>query len=184
MFKLESRRVILRDMQLSDEAAFVELTQDEKYQRFYSEEDCRAEKYRQLTQLFIEQAQAQPRIAYQLAIEDKLTGNFIGTVCLRLESDQQASIGCGMSRRYQGTGLMQEAASLLVDYGFNQLGVHRMYAETISENRAAIRLCKYLGMVEEGRFHQHRFFKNQWWDTLVLAIRSNDWQQRSTVILR
>ncbi|WP_410487559.1 GNAT family N-acetyltransferase [Aeromonas caviae] len=49
MFKLETKRLILRDMRLSDENAFVAMSQDNKYQRFYSESDCDSDKYRQLT---------------------------------------------------------------------------------------------------------------------------------------
>ncbi len=39
MFILETERLRLRDMRLDDEAAFVAITQDERYQCFYSEED-------------------------------------------------------------------------------------------------------------------------------------------------
>ncbi|MGF1909428.1 GNAT family N-acetyltransferase [Vibrio kasasachensis] len=176
MFKIETKHLILRDMQMEDQTAFVELSQDAKYQRFYSEEDCDAEKYRHLTQLFIHQANEKPRRNYQLAIEHKVTEKFIGTVCLRLENDKQASIGCGLSRAYQGRGLIFEAARALADYGFMDLGVHRMYAETISKNRPAIRLCESLGMKQEGYFCQHRYFKNKWWDTVVLAVLRDNWR--------
>lgn len=175
MFKFETKHLILRDMQPSDEPAFVAISQESKYQRFYSESDCDPDKYRQLTRLFIEQASEHPRTAYQLAIEYKATGEFIGTVCLRLEPDNQASMGCGMARKYQGHGLIHEAVYALMNFGFHKLRVHRIYAETISQNRAAIRLCNALGMKQEGLFREHRFFKEQWWDTVVLAALQNEW---------
>ncbi|ATL91739.1 GNAT family N-acetyltransferase [Aeromonas sp. CU5] len=177
MFQLETTHLILRDMQPADEATFVAISQESKYQRFYSESDCDPDKYRQLTRLFIEQASEQPRTAYQLAIEYKATGEFIGTVCLRLEANNQASMGCGMAREYQGHGLIHEAAYALMNLGFRELGVHRIYAEIISQNRAAIRLCKALGMRQEGYFREHRFFKDQWWDTVVLAVLLSEWKQ-------
>lgn len=175
MFKLETPRLILRDMQPSDEEAFVAISQDGKYQRFYSEANCDPDKYRQLTRLFIEQAGEQPRTSYQLAIEYKATEEFIGTVCLRLEADNQASMGCGMARAYQGHGLIREAAGALIKFGFCKLNVHRIYAETISHNRAAISLCRTLGMRQEGIFREHRFFKERWWDTVVLAVLRSEW---------
>ncbi|HAS3373714.1 TPA: GNAT family N-acetyltransferase [Vibrio cholerae] len=175
MFKLETEHLILRDMRLSDENAFVAISQDNKYQRFYSESDCDSNKYRQLTKLFVEQIQEVPRKSYQLAIESKLTGEFIGTVCLRLEPDNQASMGCGIERKSQGQGLIEEAVKELANFGFNELGIHRIYAETISKNLAAIKLCKSLGMRQEGYFREHRFFKGQWWDTVVLAILRSEW---------
>lgn len=175
MFKIETKHLFLRDMTPDDEMAFVAISQDEKYQRFYDESDCHPDKYRQLTKLFIEQALESPRTSFQLAIELKETGEFIGTVCLRLEPNQQASIGCGLSRKHHGRGLIQEAAYALANFGFSQLNIHRIYAETISENRAAIKLCLSLGMRKEAYFKEHRFFKGKWWDTTVLAILQREW---------
>jgi ribosomal-protein-alanine N-acetyltransferase len=177
MFSIETENLILRDMRPEDESALINLTQDVKYQRFYSEEDSSPEKYRELTKLFIQQAQEVPRTAYQLAIELKKSGAFIGTVCLRLESDQQASMGCGLARQYQGRQLMQEAAIALTNFGFNELKVHRIYAETMSANLAAISLCQQLGMRQEALFKKNRYFKARWWDTVVLAILRSEWCQ-------
>ncbi|MEZ8297465.1 GNAT family protein [Vibrio splendidus] len=177
MFKLETDRLILRDMRLEDECAFVAMSQDAKYQRFYDESDCEPNKYRELTQLFVEQASEVPRQSYQLAVENKDSGKFIGTVCLRLEGDKQASMGCAFSRETQGKGLSIEASEALADFGFSELGIHRIYAETISKNLAAIKLCKSLGMKQEACFKDHRFFKGQWWDTVVLAALRSDWKK-------
>ncbi|MFM4749569.1 GNAT family N-acetyltransferase [Aeromonas veronii] len=96
-----------------------------------------------------------------MVIEYKANRGFIGTVYLRLEADNQASMGCGMAREYQRNGLIHEAAHALMNLGFRELGVHQIYAETISQNRPAIRLCKALGMRQEAHFHEHRFFKDQ-----------------------
>jgi RimJ/RimL family protein N-acetyltransferase len=110
MFKLETDRLILRDMSIEDECAFVAISQDAKYQRFYDGSDCEPNKYRELTQLFVAQALEVPRQSYQLAVESKDSGKFIGTVCLRLERDKQASMGCALSRETQGKGLSIEAS--------------------------------------------------------------------------
>lgn len=161
-------------MRLDDENDFVNISQDEKYQRFYDEADCDLNKYKELTRLFVQQAREKPRTAYQLAIEYKQTGNLVGTVCLRLESNHQASMGCGLSRLYQGQNLIQEAVVALANYGFEHLNVHRIYAETISENKPAIRLCKQVGMRKEAVFKEHRYFKGRWWDTVVLAMLQSE----------
>ncbi|MBG0761939.1 GNAT family N-acetyltransferase, partial [Vibrio cidicii] len=52
MFKIETKRLIIRDMTPNDEDAFVAMSQDTKYQRFYDESDCDPNKYRELTSLF------------------------------------------------------------------------------------------------------------------------------------
>jgi len=40
VFKIESERLIIRDMKIEDEVSFVAISQDAKYQRFYDEQDC------------------------------------------------------------------------------------------------------------------------------------------------
>lgn len=177
MFKIETQRLIIRDMTLADEDAFVSMSQDPKYQRFYDESDCNPDKYRQLTRLFVAQISETPRLSYQLAVESKVSGKFIGTVCLRLEPNNQASMGCAFSREAQGSSLSLEASESLLNFGFSKLGIHRVYAETISKNLPAIKLCKSLGMRQEAHFREHRFFKLKWWDTVVLAVLRSEWAQ-------
>lgn len=98
-FFIETPRLILRDFMADDLAAYTALSQNEKYQRFYSEVDCSISKTTQLVGIFIEQAAETPRSKFQLAIIDKTSQQLIGTAGLRIETDQQASIGCGIARQ-------------------------------------------------------------------------------------
>lgn len=173
-FQLETDHLILRDFCPKDTEHYVKQCQDPKYQRFYNQQDCSERKSKQLVELFISQAQQTPRQQYHLAITDKLTGDYLGIAGLRLEEEQQASIGCGLVRGKQGKGASEEAMNALLKFGFDKLGVHRAYAETLSENRAAIRLCRRLGMRIEAKLLENRYFKGRWWDTTILAILANE----------
>ena len=179
MLKIGTKRLILRDMILSDENPFVAMSQERDYQEYYSEQDCQPELYEKLTRQFVAQANQLPRQSYQLAVECRATSQMIGVVCLRLESEDQASFGCGLATNRWGEGLMREAARALLNYGFEHLKIHRIYAETISENRPAIKLCNSLKMRKEAHFFQHRFFKEKWWDTVVYAILDNEWFEKN-----
>lgn len=172
MLSIVTENLVLRDFQQADVAAYQAFTSEQKYQRFYSEEDCAPGKAEFLVKLFADSAHEQPRKMYQLAITLKDSGELIGTLGIRLENHRQASMGAGVARAFHGKGYAQEAGRAMLNYAFDELNVHRIYAETIGKNRAAIMLCQQLGMAEEGRFKEHRFFKNQWWDTVVMAIRN------------
>lgn len=174
---IETNRLLLRNFAAEDADAYCSLTSEPKYQRFYSEEDCSEEKSRRLVEMFVAQSLEQQRTKYQMAVVLKETGVFIGTAGLRIEADEQASMGCGVGREYQSAGYAKEAMAALLKYGFEEHNLHRVYAETISENIPAIKLCQLLGMREEGRFIESRFFKGQWWDTVVLAMLCSEWQQ-------
>jgi len=173
-FIIETERLILRDFTPHDYDAYIAQCQDPKYQRFYNEEDCTQVKSQQLVDLFIQQATEAPRKQYHLAITCKTTGAYMGIAGLRLENDNQASVGCGLARCYQSASVAEEAMNALIGYGFKQLDIHRVYAETISANKAAIRLCQRVGMRVEAEFIENRFFKNQWWNTTVLAMLESE----------
>jgi RimJ/RimL family protein N-acetyltransferase len=56
--------------------------------------------------------------------------------------------------------------------------VHRIYVETVSENKAAIRLCNLLGMRIEAQFVESRYFQGRRWGTPVLALLKDEWRAR------
>jgi len=175
-FKLETKRLLLRDFSSEDIDSYLAMTSDEKYQRFYSHEDCSSAKSRKLVDEFVKQVSEQPRTKYQLAITLKDSQQFIGTCGLRIEADQQASMGCGIARDYQTYGYAHEAMRALVDYGFEQHQIHRIYTETIESNKPAVDLCVKFGMRVEATFIQNRYFKQKWWNTVVLAMLRSEWQ--------
>jgi len=174
-FQLETKRLILRDFKQEDQTAFQAFTSDKKYQQFYSEEDCLPDKALSLVEQFVSESKLTSRQNYNLAIIDKDSLRLIGVCGLRIQADLQASIGCGLNRHYHAAGLAQEAIECLFDFAFNRLKLHRLYAETISKNKAAIKLCQSVGMREEALFIENRYFKQTWWNTSVLAILKSEW---------
>jgi hypothetical protein len=46
VFKIETKRLFLRDMILNDVKSFVAISQERDYQAYYSEQDCQPELYK------------------------------------------------------------------------------------------------------------------------------------------
>lgn len=174
MLKIETSNLVLRDFSVSDREAYRNLRNDDKFKRFYADEDVSFGKSDFLLDMFISQSAEQPRTKYQFAIESR-DGDLIGSCGIRLESNRQASVGCELGRRWQANGYALEAASAVIDFGFERCGVHRIYAETISENKAALRLCGMLGMRVEAELLENRYFQSRWWNTTVLALLEQEW---------
>lgn len=173
MFLIRTERLILRDFISSDLISFSALRQDDKFLRFYNEEDSADSKAGQLLTRFIQQTAESPRMNYQLAIVLN-TGELIGTCGIRAgKISGEYSIGCELGRLWHGKGFAQEAGKAIIDFGLSQLGAHKVYAETVSENKAAIRLCRQLGMKIEEECKEDRYFKGRKWGTTVLALYQN-----------
>ncbi|QDQ82204.1 GNAT family N-acetyltransferase [Paraburkholderia megapolitana] len=175
MISIPANGILLRDFRRDDLSQYQILRSDPKFQRFYSEEDSAPDKAKELLRMFISQRDEAPRTKYQLAVVSD-SGDLMGSCGIRIESPGHASIGCELGRRWHGTGAARYAVDALLEFGFLELAVQRIFAETISENKAAIRLCKTVGMRVESEHVNDRHFKGREWTTTVLAISRNEWQ--------
>jgi ribosomal-protein-alanine N-acetyltransferase len=167
---LLTENLVLRDFTAQDLPAYRALRSDAKFQRFSSEEESTDAKAAELLQLFIAQARAKPRLKYQLAITLK-DGTLIGSCGARVEREGAASFGIEMGRPWHGSGFAREAAAALLHFAFETLPVHEVYAETIPENLAAVRLCRLLGFRQVEERIAARTFKGRSWTTAIYAIR-------------
>ncbi|WP_321846929.1 GNAT family N-acetyltransferase [Paraburkholderia bannensis] len=179
MISLASKEILLRDFRWNDLLQYQTLRSDPKLQRFYSEEDSAPEKAKELLGMFISQSRETPRTKYQLAIVAG-SGDLMGSCGIRIESLGHASIGCELGRQWHGTGAARFATNALLEFGFVELGIQRIIAETISENKAAIKLCKSVGMKIESECINDRRFKGRTWTTTILAISRDEWRINHT----
>lgn len=171
--RIELPNLILRDFHLADLGQYRRLRNDPKMHRFYSEDDSSEFRAGELLDMFIRQASHVPRTKFQFALESD--GQLVGTCGIRLEAPGEASIGCEIGRQWQASGLARKAAHAILDFGFGKLCVERIYAETISENRAAIKLCNDVGMTLSAKRIADRTFKGRTWDTTVMSISRKSW---------
>lgn len=115
-----------------------------------------------------------------LAVELRETGTVIGEVLLKWASDtdRQGELGYALNAAYHGRGLAAEAAEAMLELGFDGLGLHRIVAVIVDGNDASVQLATRLGMRQEAHFVHAAFFKGEWIDDLVFALREDDWRAR------
>lgn len=115
----------------------------------------------------------------QPAIRDR-SGHLIGTMYFHLTSvdDRTAEIGWLLSPRERGKGYATDAARTLLGLAFDEIGLHRVYAELDPRNTASIALCERLGMRHETHIVEHMWLKGEWTDTGGYAILEREWAAR------
>ncbi|GAB3833192.1 GNAT family N-acetyltransferase [Kribbella italica] len=113
-----------------------------------------------------------------LAVVLRETGTVIGEVLLKWASDtdRQGELGYALNAAYHGRGLAAEAAGAMLELGFEDLGLHRIVAVIVDGNDASVQLATRLGMRQEAHFVHAAFFKGEWIDDLVFALREDDWR--------
>ena len=68
----------------------------------------------------------------------------------------RAEIGYGLyADEYKRQGLMTEALKPILDYGFNQMNLHRIEAFAAPANTGSIRLLTNFGFLKEGLLREH-----------------------------
>jgi len=82
-------------------------------------------------------------------------------------------------KAYWGKGYGTEAVRLLLRYGFEELNLHRIYAEVWSFNERSLRTCLKLGFREEGRRREAVFKNGVYYDEVVFGLLKKEWLKLS-----
>lgn len=174
---IKTERLVLRDFKQTDLPAYQALCSHPDFQQFYSEEDAAPEKVKPLLNMFIGWSNEQPRNKFQLAIELP-SETLIGSCGVRVTSveEKQGTFGCELSQAHWGKGYALEASRAVINFGFSDLDLHRIYAETNSENLAAIALAKKLGLRVEGELRENKWFRERWQSSTILSILESEWR--------
>lgn len=77
---------------------------------------------------------------------------FLGWASLRVEGDE-AELGYRLVRAAWGRGYASEAARALVDLGFRDLGLRRIWAQTMAVNTGSRRVMEAAGLRYVRTFH-------------------------------
>jgi len=175
--KIETERLILRDFVEDDWHAMLAYNSDPLYLRYNDSIEGTQERVQEFIGWFLAQQKEDPRIKFQFAITLKLNHLLIGNSGVRMDevNSVEANIGYELDPKHWNNGYATEAVRTTVDFGFTRFGVHRIWADCIAENTGSVHVLEKLGMKLEGRFREHKYFKDRWWDTLIFAILADEW---------
>ena len=109
---------------------------------------------------------------YTFGIYELGTNNLIGHISLyaikRLPYSS-AFVGYAMDEIYAGKGIVTEAVELVVQFAFEQVGLHRVEAYVSTENSASIRVLEKSGFQQEGLLRKLLYINGQWVDHYMYA---------------
>jgi RimJ/RimL family protein N-acetyltransferase len=124
-----------------------------------------------------------PGTWFQLGIFLRASNTLAGDCGFRFppEETQQAEIGISLSPAYQGKGYATEVLCRCLDFLFDDLDKHRVFASVDPENTKSIHLLERIGMRKEAHFHESLWFKGRWADDIVFAILEKEWRSLAGV---
>jgi RimJ/RimL family protein N-acetyltransferase len=176
-FAIRTPRLLLRDFSARDFEPLDAYRREPLYHRYVPALAEGGPATGELLDRFMRWQEEEPRSRFQLAIERSSSGGLIGSVGLRRRTPgaRVGDIGFELAPSFWGQGYATEAALAIVEYGFHQLGMHRLHAHCIAENEPSARVLTRIGMKREGVFRDHEFFSDRWWDVHWYAILATEW---------
>lgn len=93
-------------------------------------------------------------------------------------SHHNAEIGSTIvaGKAAQGQGYGTEMVKVMLEYGFRDLNLHRIYAYAIDHNQASVRVKQKCGFRVEGLLRGAHYSEGVYRDVVLLAIVREEWK--------
>jgi RimJ/RimL family protein N-acetyltransferase len=177
MFTIMTKRLKLRDFTQNDWKSVHEYGSDPEVTRYVGWGPNSEEDTTNFLKRVLQSQLGTPRENYELAVVLKDENTLIGGGRISVSDPQhhEGFIGYVLNRRYWGRGYATELARGLVAFGFNEMGLHRIYATCDIDNTASAHVMEKIGMQREGRLREYRLQGRNWRDQFIYAILDREW---------
>ena len=93
-------------------------------------------------------------------------------------SSDSAEVGYVLNPAYWGKGIATEALERVLQFGFEELHLHRIEAKFMQGNERSRRVMEKVGMSFEGVLRESMMIKGNYMNIGVCSILRSEWQQR------
>jgi len=110
-------------------------------------------------------------ISYEFAVTDKETGELYGAIALSNNKRfNQGEIAYWIGEQYWGKGYATEAAQSILQFGFEEKKLHKVFARFFSSNPASGKVMKKIGMTQEGILKDHIIKDGKYEDLVFYGV--------------
>jgi ribosomal-protein-alanine N-acetyltransferase len=176
---LTTSRLRLREIRPADAEAIFATSSDEEAMRFIGRETHRTiedtRDYMQLQQLRYDERTV---IRWGITLRDNGHDRVIGSCSLHHfdEGYHRAEIGYVLNRAYWGQGIVPEAVSAVLTYGFGAMELHRIEAVIDDANTRSKNLLLKLGFRYEGNLRQRFVSVHGFEDEYYYGLLRDEWR--------
>ncbi|NHQ87234.1 GNAT family N-acetyltransferase [Iodobacter sp. HSC-16F04] len=118
-----------------------------------------------------------------LAIRRKEDGALLGAISLfDILPEHRAELGYWIGKPFWGKGYASEAGHAILEFGFNELKLQRIYAEHLTRNPASGRVMEKIGLKQEGILRQHAMKWGKLEDVVYRGILKDERQKMNQTV--
>ncbi|QUI21671.1 GNAT family N-acetyltransferase [Vallitalea pronyensis] len=81
-------------------------------------------------------------------------------------------------KSFWGKGIGREATTMILDYAFKELNLHRIYLRVFTFNERAINLYRTIGFIEEGVAREALFRFGKWHGIVSMSILQEEYLRK------
>ena len=170
---LSTERLILRQVKPEDVNEIFFLRSDERVLRFLGKDPATStEEASFFIKKINELEKNNDGITWGITLKDE--EKLIGTICYWniTKEHYRAEIGYALHPDYHGKGIMQEAISEVIKYGFTKIKLHSVEAKVDPNNASSIKLLERNNFIREGLFKEDFFYNGNFLDTAGYSLIS------------
>ena len=92
--------------------------------------------------------------------------------------NKSAAIGYWLRKDVEGNGIISKCCKALIDYGFQELGMHRIEIKAAVGNKRSQAIPIRLNFKREGVLREAEFVNNEFLDLVLFSILRNEWVEK------
>jgi ribosomal-protein-alanine N-acetyltransferase len=177
--QLETERLILRRIQPDDAAAVYRIFSDPEVLHYYDISAYTSiDQAHKLIKRLDTRLEQRTGIRWGITLrgEDVVIGTFgFGWT----QHNHQGEIGYDLARDYWQQGIMSEALTAAIRFGFEVAKLNRIQAHVIPGNIASEKLLLKHGFTREGLLREYGFFRGAYHDLTSFALLKKDYRSRA-----
>lgn len=177
-----TERLKLRDFSDDDQSSIHEYASDPEVTRYVGWGPNNEEDTKNFITRVMSSQKEEPRRDFELAVTLKEQDALIGGCRISISDPRHCEgyIGYVLNKKFWRRGYGTELAQALLDFGFNKLDLHRIYATCDVDNIASARVMEKNGMHREGCLREYRLQGEHWRDQFIYAILDHEWSRGKT----
>ena len=168
---LFTERLMLRQINTEDANEIFLLRSDEKVMQYLDRPRARStEDALELIQKIVDGIINNDGITWGMVLKDDT--KLIGTIGYWriMKEDYRAEIGYMIDSSFHGKGLMQEAISAVINYGFSIMKLHSVEANVNPDNLPSIKLLERNRFIREAYFKENYYFEGRFLDSAIYSF--------------
>lgn len=167
---IETSRLRLRAPTLDDEEAMFRVVSDPRVMKYLGRAFATREQTREKLTQVLEGIRGGMTSLWILT--DRESGAYLGSASLWNwnKPSFRAEVGYELTSSQWGRGLVPEAMTPILRFGFERMGLHSVEGQVHPENQGSIRVLEKLGFQKKAHFRENYFNGESFEDTAVYSL--------------